>query len=192
MLLDRRRINRWAKWMAIVLAIVFAISFVALGVGSGTGLNFGDVWRSLSGKNTASQAAPDTPEGKIKTLENTLASDPKNVNAMLGIATQYEELKQPLQAATFLEKAAAIQPDNADIYLRLGRDYITGQDYTSAVVALTKATELSPANANAFLQLGVAQRGAGNKSWPSLPGTSIWSFNPMVSKRPRSRPRSSC
>lgn len=156
--------------MAIVLASVFAISFVALGVGSGTGLNFGDVWRSLSGKNTNSQAASGTPAAQIKAFEAILAYDPSNVDAMLGIATQYQSLQQPATAAKYLEQAATIQPDNVLIYTRLGDIYLNAEsrDYTAAVRVLTKATELDPADAKSFLQLGVAQRGVGNTTMAIL------------------------
>lgn len=164
MLLDRKRINKWAKWVALILAIVFAISFVALGVGSGTGLNWSDLWGSLSGNKSSSQAAPDTPQGRIKALEAQLAADPTNVDLMLGIATQYEQLQQPQMAAQYLEKAATIKPDDVLIYTRLGTIYLAvdSRDYNSAVRVLSKATELDPTNAAVFLQLGVAERGVGN------------------------------
>lgn len=164
MLLDRKRINKWSKWVAAILAIVFAISFVALGVGSGTGLNWGDLWGSLSGDKSSSQAAPDTPEGRIKTLEAQLAADPTNVDLMLGIATQYEQLSQPQMAAQYLEKAATIKPDDVLIFTRLGTIYLSAdsRDYNSGVRVWTKASELDPTNPAVFLQLGVAQRGVGN------------------------------
>jgi cytochrome c-type biogenesis protein CcmH/NrfG len=163
-LLDRKRINKWAKWIALILAIVFAISFVALGVGSGTGLNWSDLWGSLSGNKSTSQAAPDTPQGRINALQTQLAADPTNVDIMLGIATQYEQLQQPQMAAQYLEKAATIQPNNVLIFTRLGAIYLAAdsKDYASAVRVLTQASALDPTTPAVFLQLGVAQRGAGN------------------------------
>jgi cytochrome c-type biogenesis protein CcmH/NrfG len=168
-LLDRKRINKWAKWVALILAIVFAISFVALGVGSGTGLNWSDLWGSLSG-NKSSKAAPDSPQGKIAALQTQLAADPTNVDVMLGIATQYEGLKQPKMAAQYLEKAATIRPDDVLIWTRLGRIYLATEslDYTSAVRVWTKASELDATTPAVFLQLGVAERGAGNSKMAIL------------------------
>ena len=170
MLLDRKRINKWAKWVALILAIVFAISFVALGVGSGTGLNWSDLWGSLSGNKSSSKAAPDTPQGKIAALQTQLAADPTNADIMLGIATQYEDLKQPNMAIQYLEKAATIKPDDVLIWTRLGRIYLAADslDYTSAVRVWSKASELDSTTPAVFLQLGVAERGAGNSKMAIL------------------------
>ena len=45
MLLDRRRIKKWAKWVALFLAIVFAGGFLFLGVGyGGAGFNLSDAF----------------------------------------------------------------------------------------------------------------------------------------------------
>ena len=178
MLLDRKRINKWAKWVALILAIVFAISFVALGVGSGTGLNWSDLWGSLSGNKSSSQAAPDTPQGKIKAMEAQLAADPTNVDLMLGIATQYEELQQPLMAAQYLEKAATLKPDDVLIFTRLGRIYLAADslDYTSAVRVWTRASEPRPHHRGRVPAVGrgSAWRGQHQDGHPGLeqvPGT---------------------
>ena len=128
-----------------------------------SGLNWSDLWNSLSGNKSSSPAA-DTPAGRIKALEAQLAADPTNVDLMLGIATQYETLNQPQMAAQYLEKAATVKPDDVLIYTRLGKIYLATntRDYTSAVRVWTRATELDATNPAVFLQLGVAQRGVGN------------------------------
>jgi len=161
-LLDRRRINRWAKWVSLGLALVFGLSFVALGVGSGTNLNWGDLWRSLGGGN--GQASPKTAGDRIKNYESILAQDPKDATALLGIANEYDQLKQPQKAAEYLEKLAAVKPGDVDVRLRLAAIYLSpdSRDYKAAVRVLNEATTLDPTNAQAFLQLGAAQRGAGN------------------------------
>jgi cytochrome c-type biogenesis protein CcmH/NrfG len=163
-LLDRKRINRWAKWMALTLAIVFAISFVALGVGSGTsGMNWSALWSSISGKKTQTTAASSS-DAQIKALQATLATDPNNVDALLGLAKQYESLQQRTQAAQYLERAAALQPTNKDIFLRLGNIYLNTNslNYTSAVRVMNAYTQIAPTDPQGFLMLGVAQRGVGN------------------------------
>ena len=52
MLLDRRRIRKWAKWVALLLAVVFALSFLLLGVGygGGAGLNIFDLFKKKPAK----------------------------------------------------------------------------------------------------------------------------------------------
>lgn len=161
MLLDRKKINKWAKVMAAILAVVFGLSFVALGVGSGVNLNWSDLWNSI-GKKT--QSGPNTPEQNIKVYAATLQTDPSNEVALLGMATAYRQLQQPVKQAEYLEKLAAVKPTDASIQLQLAAIYMSAEarDYQAAVRVLNKATTLDPANADAFLQLGSALRGAGD------------------------------
>ena len=163
MLLDRKRINRWAKVMAVVLAVVFGLSFVALGVGSGVNLNWSDLWNSIGSKKSA-QSGPNTPEQNIKVYTVTLQTDPTNEVALLGMAAAYRQLQQPVKQAEFLEKLAAVKPTDAAIQLQLAAIYMSAEarDYQAAVRVLNRATTLDPANADAFLQLGSALRGAGD------------------------------
>lgn len=161
MLLDRKRIDRWAKVMAVGMALIFGLSFVFLGVGSGLG-GLGDMWGSLFGGNKTANSGGTTDQ--IKTYEATLATNPKDITALLGIATQYEQLDAPAKAAPYLERATEVAPTRADIQLRLATLYLsdTVRDYPSAARVLNKTTSLEPENADAFLRLGVAERGAGN------------------------------
>lgn len=161
MLLDRKKINRYAKVMAVVLVVVFGLSFVALGVGSGVNLNWSDLWNSIGSK---SQSGPNTPEQNIKVYTATLKTDPKNETALLGIAAAYRQLQLPAKQAEYLEKLAALKPTDVSIQLQLASIYMSAEarDYQAAVRVLNKATTLDPANAEAFLQLGSALRGTGD------------------------------
>lgn len=163
MLLDRKRINRWAKVMAVILAVVFGLSFVALGVGSGVNLNWSDLWNSIGSKQSA-QSGPNSPEQNIKVYSVTLQTDPTNEVALLGMAAAYRQLQQPAKQAEYLEKLAAVKPTDAAIQLQLAAIYMSAEarDYRAAVRVLNKATTLDPANADAFLQLGSALRGVGD------------------------------
>lgn len=159
MLLDRHRINKWAKWVALALVIVFAIGFVALGVGSG-GVNLSSLWdRSNTGT-----AAASGPEQVIANNEAILAEDPTNQDALLGLANAYKDLGMAAQEAYYLELLAPLQPGKGELYLRLARLYMSSDlsDYKSAVTALQKATSLDTNNAEAYLQLGIAERYVGN------------------------------
>lgn len=161
MLLDRKKINRYAKVMAVVLVVVFGLSFVALGVGSGVNLNWNDLWSSIGSK---SQSGANTPEQNIKAYTATLQTDPTNEVALLGMATAYRQLQQPVKQAEYLEKLAAVKPTDASIQLQLATIYMSAEarDYQAAIRVLNKATTLDPSNAEAFLQLGSALRGAGD------------------------------
>lgn len=161
MLLDRKRINRWAKWVALGLAIVFGASFVFMGVGTGIDIDWGSLFKGSGSSKTTS---PSGPQERIAAYDATLATDPSNMDALLGAAADYSSLGQPLKAAEYLEKAAVAAPDNVDVWMRLATIYMSSdaRDYSAAVRVLNQATLLDSNNAQAFLQLGAAERGAGN------------------------------
>lgn len=161
MLLDRKKINKWARVMAAILAVVFGLSFVALGVGSGVNLNWSDLWNSIGSNN---QSGPNTPEENIKAYTATLQTDPSNEVALLGMAAAYRQLQQPAKQAEYLEKLAIVKPTDASIQLQLAAIYMSAEarDYQAAIRVLNKATTLDPSNADGFLQLGSALRGAGD------------------------------
>lgn len=166
MLLDRKRINRWAKWVALGLALVFGLSFVFMGVGTGINLDWTSLWDFVGNGNAGTNVAASGPDARIKAFEATLAADPNNVDALVGIAAEYSSLQEPLKAAEYLEKAAVVAPDNLDVLMRLAAIYMApdSRDYQAAVRVLNQATMLDTSNAQAFLQLGAAERGAGNVS----------------------------
>jgi cytochrome c-type biogenesis protein CcmH/NrfG len=178
-LLDRKRINKWSKRVALALAIVFGLSFVLLGVGSGTGVNWSDLWTSLSG-NGAKSSTSGAPADRIKALQAQLATDPNNYDALVGIATQYQLLQQLKQAATYYERAIVVKPTVIDPYTKLAVIYLdpTVADNTSAIRVLNQLTTLDPGNAQAFLQLGIAQRNAGNTNAAILAWSKYISLDP--------------
>jgi cytochrome c-type biogenesis protein CcmH/NrfG len=168
LLLDRKRINRWAKWVALGLAVVFAGGFLFMGVGyGGAGFNVSEAFSSCAGKDTTSN--PQTPEEKIKVFEEQLAQNPNDVTALLAIATVYQQeggSANLLKAASYLERVLQVDPTRKEVYLRLANLYLSSEvaDYSKAVQVLNKATTVDPENPDVFLKLGIAQRNLGNTS----------------------------
>ncbi len=160
MLLDRRRINKWAKWVALFLAIVFGGGFLFMGVGyGGAGFNLSEMF--TSGDKTPAEA--ETPEDKIAAYQDLLAQNPDDVTALLGIATIYQQNDQLGQAAGYLEKALEVDPSQKDLYIRLANIYMNADvsDYNAAIAVLNKATTADPDNPDVYLKLGVAQNSLG-------------------------------
>ena len=159
MLLDRRRIKKWAKWIALILAVVFALSFLFLGVGyGGAGFNLSSIFTD---KN--STTATTTVSDQLKSLQAALAANPKDVTSLLAIATIYQDNQDYTTAATYLEKVLAVDPTQKDVYTRLANLYLgsTVNNYQAAATVLNKATEVDPNNPEVYLLLGVAQNGLG-------------------------------
>jgi cytochrome c-type biogenesis protein CcmH/NrfG len=163
-LLDRKRINRWARWVALGLAVVFGLSFVFMGVGTGINVDWGELWSFMGGDSGNTATASSGPEDRIKAYEATLAANPDDVVALKAIATEYVALNMPVKAAEYLEKAAVAAPEDEDIYVRLGVIYLSpdSRDYVAAARVLNVATSLDPNDPQLFLSLGSAERGAGN------------------------------
>jgi cytochrome c-type biogenesis protein CcmH/NrfG len=162
LLLDRRRINKWAKWVALFLAVVFAAGFLFMGVGYGGGAGF-NLSELFTGNKTTS-SNPQTPEDKIAAFQATLAQNPNDTTALLGLATLYQENNDLKTAAVYLEKIIAVDPSQKDIYLRLANIYLNSSvaSYEPAVTVLNKLTSLDPQNPDVYLKLGTAQNSLGH------------------------------
>lgn len=160
MLLDRKRINKWAKWVALFLAIVFAGGFLFMGVGyGGAGFNLSELFTS----NDSASATTQTPEDKIAAFQATLAQNPNDVTALIGIATIYQQNDDLAAAAGYLAKALEVDPTQKDLYIRLANIYMNAQvgDYNAAATVLNKATAIDPDNPDVYLKLGTAQNSMG-------------------------------
>ncbi len=175
MLLDRRKIRRWAKWVALILAIIFVVSFLFMGVGyGGAGFNISEIFTqggcsSDNGATTGTTSLAD----QLAAYEQALQVNPNDTAALLGEANIFNTLYQQGEGAQYLRASAqaleavvAADPTQKDIYLRLANIYLSqdGQDYTKAVAILNKAVDVDPQNPDVYLKLGVAQQNLNNKS----------------------------
>jgi cytochrome c-type biogenesis protein CcmH/NrfG len=163
LLLDRRRIRKWAKWIALLLAVVFALSFLLLGVGygGGAGFNIFDLFGNKSSTNTTL-----TGNERIAALQTQLQQNPKDITTLQALATAYIDQSDLKTAATYLEQVIAIDPSQKDVYLKLANIYLNQDvsDYTAAAAVLNKAVSIDPSNADLYLKLGIAQNSLGNTS----------------------------
>jgi cytochrome c-type biogenesis protein CcmH/NrfG len=161
LLLDRKRINKWAKWVALGLAVVFALSFLLLGVGygGGAGFNLFDLFGKKDSTNTTLNV-----DQRVAALQATLAQNPKDVTTLLALATAYQQNEDLKTAATYLEQVIAVDPSQKDVYPRLANIYLNQDvaDYTAAATVLNKAISVDPNNADLYLKLGIAQNSLGN------------------------------
>ena len=132
------RLRRHAKWVYVFLAVVFALGFVVLGIGSGsTGIS--DILRGNffggSSNSTSSQ---------IKDQQKLIASNPKNMEAYLSLSTLYQQDQNTPKAISTLEQEANVEPKNLDILNRLAGIYRTQAE--SALNAAARAQAALAAN----------------------------------------------
>lgn len=161
MLLDRKRINRFTRWAAIILAIIFLLSFVLMGVGSSAAGNF------LAGCARSEQTGitPSSSfEEKEKFYLNQIAQNPQDNISVLQLAGLYadDSVGRYNDAVTYFDRYLETDPKNVDVRLRKASVQMTKlKDNQAAASTLTEATALAPTNAMAFLQLGQAAKAAG-------------------------------
>jgi tetratricopeptide (TPR) repeat protein len=108
------RLRRHAKWMFVLLALVFGLGFVLFGVGAG-GVGVGDVFRDAGG--TSAQSVSDARE---KTED-----DPEDPNAWIELSTALQTEGQTAEAIVALDRAIILRPKDPDPYRQLASLHLT-------------------------------------------------------------------
>jgi len=130
------RLRRHAKVMYVLLALVFAVGFVAFGVGSGSN-GISDILRGgLFGGGGSGTSS------RIKDDQKKIKANPNNIEAYRDLAALYQQKQQTTQAVATLERAATIQPRNIDVLGDLARLY-RGQAEQAKNGAAAAQTELA-------------------------------------------------
>ena len=111
------RLRRQAKWVFVFLALVFAVGFVAFGVGSGsTGIS--DILRGnfFGGGGTSTSSL-------VKAKQKAIARNPKDINAYLDLAGIYQQNQDETKALATLRTAEKVAPKNFDVLNRIAGIY---------------------------------------------------------------------
>lgn len=112
------RLRRRAKWMFLFLAVIFAGSFVFLGVGAG-GSGVGDYLADIFGGG-ASGDTPSVGEARSRVEEN-----PNDLEARRQLANALQADGQIAAAITELERYTEGRPKDADALINLAALYGT-------------------------------------------------------------------
>lgn len=103
----------------------------------------------------------------IQEFQRALEFDPRDAEALDGIASSYENSGQIQDAEAAYKKAAAIRPDYWNGYNALALFYDRQGKYADAIAQLHKAIELTPDNAQVYLNLGAVYSDTGDdKQFP--------------------------
>jgi tetratricopeptide (TPR) repeat protein len=106
------KLRRRAKWVFLLLAIAFALGFVAFGVGTGVGgTSIGDVLRDFFTSNNGGQ---DLDSAKKKAAES-----PKDAQAQLAYANALQTAGQTAQAVAVLQRYTAANPKDVNALRQL-------------------------------------------------------------------------
>ncbi|MHB9112290.1 MAG: tetratricopeptide repeat protein [Thermoleophilia bacterium] len=174
--MDRKRINRWARWFAIMLALTFAFGTVFLGVGSSTGDIFAGCDRSSPGSISSSSSLEDR-EAYYKAL---IEENPQDKDSMMALANLYADANVGRydDAIIYYSMSLQVAPNNAATLVLIGKANINKGDYEAAVKAITLATQAAPTEAYNFFLLGQAAKAAGQNQTAILAWNKYLELNP--------------
>jgi tetratricopeptide (TPR) repeat protein len=137
------KLRAHAKWMFVLLAIVFMTSFVFLGVGSGSS-GIGDLlqgnWGDLFGGGSGSSA-------QVKKDQNRIEKNPKDYAAYRDLAAAQAADGKLDDAIATLEKLKTLHPKDIDGLTQLAGLFVRKADLarTEAIAAQAEAqTVVSP------------------------------------------------
>ncbi len=135
------RLRVHAKWVFVLLAIVFAFSFVLFGVGSGSS-GIGDIFTNLF-KGTSSTGP------SASSLEKKAREHPKDATAWRELATALEQKSETEQAIVALARYTNLKPKDEGALQELGGLYLRrADDFAQQYVdAQSKAQALAPGDA---------------------------------------------
>jgi len=108
------KLRRQAKWVFVLLALVFGLGFVVFGVGSGGGIGLGDLFNS--GGSSKTSASESKARDRIK-------KNPKDAQAYQDLATALQTKGDLGGAAGALASYTTLRPKNADALASLGGLY---------------------------------------------------------------------
>ena len=154
------KLRAHAKWVFVLLAIVFAGGFVFLGVGSGSS-GLGDL---LSG-NFSNVFGGNPTNSAVKKAEDRIKKNPKDVQANKDLATALQTNNQFDRAIITLEKVRALAPKDTEALTQLAGLYLRRADLARNRARAIQAEQSAAASSQIFgvdasSKLGKAYQGS--------------------------------
>jgi tetratricopeptide (TPR) repeat protein len=100
------RIRRQAKWVFVLLAVVFAGGFVFFGVGTGNNSNLGDLFNNMFRGGSSGPS--------ISSAQGRIAKNSGDAKAWHDLATAYQNKQQTADAIAALQTYTALRPKDAN------------------------------------------------------------------------------
>jgi serine/threonine protein kinase/Flp pilus assembly protein TadD len=98
----------------------------------------------------------------VQEFQHALTLNPRDADALAGMAHAYESAGRIADAETAYKKAAALRPDYWDGYNTLGVFYDRIGRYQDALVQYRRAAELTPDNAQVYSNMGASYFNTGD------------------------------
>ena len=187
MMMNRERLSFWIRLVSILLAAIFIISFVFLGVGTNIQYNIFDLFGNQDQPSQQQDQTPG-PEQQIAAAEKDLKKDPKDPEKIKDLAYLYYTAGRYDEATQVLQKGQKAAPNDEEIPALLGQIYsqqaqtATGDKkkelQDKAADAFAAEAEAQPDSAEAYLLAGQAYDQAGQ------PAEAIKYYNGYLDRDP--------
>jgi cytochrome c-type biogenesis protein CcmH/NrfG len=187
MMMNRERLGFWVRLVSILLAAIFIISFVFLGVGTNIQYNIFDLFGNQDQPKQQNQAPG--PEQQIAAAEKDLKKDPKDPEKIKDLAYLYYTAGRYDESMQVLQKGEKAAPNDEEIPALLGQIYsqqaqtATGKKKEEledkAADAFAASAQAQPDNAELYLQAGQAYDQAGQ------PAEAIQYYNQYLDRAPK-------
>jgi cytochrome c-type biogenesis protein CcmH/NrfG len=139
------RLRKSAKWVYLFLAIVFAVSFVVAGVGTG-GPALSDLIQQNNGGDQQNSAT--TTPNSVKEAQQATKDRPQDPKAWLALADAQRSGGNTVEAAKAADTAVKLAPADASVNQTAAEIYAAraAEDQQKANVIFQRYQELSSAN----------------------------------------------
>src|SRR5829696_7296119 len=188
MMMNRDRIGFWVRLVAILLAAIFLISFIFLGIGTNVSYNIFELFGNQDQSQQQDDQTPDTEE-QIAAAKKDLKKDPKDPEKIKDLAALYYTAGRYDEAIQVLQKGREAAPKDEEVPALLGQIYseqaqtATGKKQKElqdkAADAFAASVEAQPDNADAYLLAGQAYDQAGQ------PAEAIKYYNGYLDRDPK-------
>jgi tetratricopeptide (TPR) repeat protein len=152
------KLRRRAKWVFLLLAIAFALGFVAFGVGTGvSGTSIGDVLRDFFTNNSGSQ--------DLASLKKKADANPKDAQAQLAYANALQTAGQTTEAVAVLKRYTTANPKDVNALRQLAAMWgaLATKARTEAQAASVDAAQATALETQAPADSPFLQQVQGNK-----------------------------
>jgi cytochrome c-type biogenesis protein CcmH/NrfG len=133
------RLRRHQKWIYAMLAVVFGLSFVLVGVGSGNGGGLTQLWNNIFGGSGGTS---------LSKAQAAVKDHPTNAQGYLDLATAYEQNSNPGLAIGAYQHYLQLKPKDADTWaLVAGLQMTQGSKYGTQTQNAQQAAQLADPSA---------------------------------------------
>jgi len=172
-------VNYFKKETVIIVTIVMlvigflgGVFYSALKTPSGTS--------QYSGTQSAGQPPQDSQQqaNRIVALEQEIAANPDNVNALIELGDIYFDSNRYQEAISTFLKAEKITPANVHILNDLGLLYMSTGDNDTSLEKFEAVLEIDPSHIHSLYYVGLAHREMGNIDKALQAFEEVQSLNP--------------